>query len=37
MEMMKQSVREKNQQIEDLTKKNKLLIYQMEEQNKNKL
>lgn len=34
---MKQSVREKNQQIEDLTKKNKLLIYQMEEQNKNKL
>jgi len=37
MEMMKQSVREKNQQIEDLTKKNKLLIYQMEEQNKNNL
>lgn len=35
--MLKQSVREKNQQIEDITKRNKLLAYQLEEAAKAKM
>lgn len=35
--MLKQTVRQKNQNIEEITKRNKLLIYQIEELTKNKL
>jgi hypothetical protein len=34
MEMLKQNVKEKNGQIEELSKKNKLLAYQLEEMGK---
>lgn len=30
LELMKQSLKEKNQQIEELSKNNKLLVYQIE-------